>query len=738
MSKDTRGEVMAASAGAAPADAEGEEGRSYVFLRSLSGSKIHTIQGEIMQKLEAIMVGQKGAEVGPDEATIQEDMTILNEYVWHLLTQEVASQGRLKKELAEFLQTNTEEFVSWLDTLLARHDPEASASAEEGALDGAETPPSVRAHSGDKKGRYRSDVSPLSRDESRHGRSSRRSAESSDRYRSRHRASRHYEDCKREDRHRRRHEESREDRHRSRRRRDYDDRSRSPYSRRDKDYHRSPDQYHSSSHPRGRHEDDRESSRVAHARDGDGRAGRLIGLAVKQATGAVRRSGGAERSDALQGHAFPASEDCRGMSRRSRSRSAGRVRAIVLVDERGAVRGRGESAEERRDDAARDGAPQADVAGLNGEAAATGKTKAILRPNPRYAAGGGAGSPALLSDRRPPFLSSPSHPAGAARPGAGFPGSPHDDLSRHPHGSNAGFGEPYQPSYGAFPASGAEMDMEMGVPGAPGEGSYAPFPTPANTEEQLDLNRGGAAFLAVGGSAGPKAVAPGLGGGDPAGAQPFAPGKVRKRCIKWPRCPFGANCMYIHPTAKCTKWPRCAFGDACFYWHPAVMCKFGANCANPFCNYTHEPIDPSLAAAAASAVGASLPTGDQTGAAESPAQGVSAGSHGDKATGAGFLGTRGHDGFYRNKTWTPGNQDASGSSASNESGQDLQSSVEALSHTLPGTPPELRRRREEEANFQGEGKPLLLPPAAAPLAGSLGDGAAGTVGEGDEEGVMEG
>ncbi|KYK70209.1 hypothetical protein TGPRC2_308870 [Toxoplasma gondii TgCatPRC2] len=693
MPTETRKDVVAP----AGAEAEGEEGRSYVFLRALSGSKTQTIQSEIMQRLGAIMVGQKGAENGPEEATIQEDMTILNEYVWHLLTQEAATQGRLKKELAEFLQTNTDDFVSWLDSLLCRYDPEASASGdEEGALDGAETPPSHTHNSSDWKSRYRSEDISLSREEGRHSRrSSRRSAEPSQR--SRHRSRRHEEErYEEEERHRRRHEGS-GDRHRSCRRKEYEDRSRSPYSRRrERDFYsrRSPSEgrYRGTSHSE-RHMEEGRGGSSRPVREGGSR-GRLIGLAMKQAVGCQRRSGGG-----LEGAEGPSPPTTFSEERRSRSRSAGRVRAIVLVDERSRHRAQAEGEtgqhleENKHAEVARN-----DGTGVNGAEGPGARTKAILRPNPRYTAG--PGSPAVLSDV--PFLS--PHPA--ATPGGLL--SPSEGLSRRPTRSSPSFAEPqYPPAFASFPPAGGDLEMEMGGVSA--------------LSNEADLSRG-SAFLAVGGSAGPPLTR------GPAGAPaPFAVGKVRKRCIKWPRCPYGANCMYIHPTAKCTKWPRCAFGDACFYWHPAVMCKFGAHCANPFCNYTHEPVDPTLAAEAASAVGASLPT-EQVGASESPLSGGPAGSHGEKATGESFLGARGHDGFYRNKTWTPGQGDRQDSSSATMGGANLQTSVAALSDTLPGTPPELRRRREE--SFPSE-KPLLLPPALSA------QDAAAAPREG-EEGVMEG
>ncbi|CDR95226.1 hypothetical protein BBBOND_0203840 [Babesia bigemina] len=67
-----------------------------------------------------------------------------------------------------------------------------------------------------------------------------------------------------------------------------------------------------------------------------------------------------------------------------------------------------------------------------------------------------------------------------------------------------------------------------------------------------------------------------------------SPGKVQKICIKFPRCPFGDSCRYIHPAAPlCKNWPKCTFGPNCAFTHPPVPCKFNRNCNNPQCNYQH-------------------------------------------------------------------------------------------------------------------------------------------------------
>lgn len=70
--------------------------------------------------------------------------------------------------------------------------------------------------------------------------------------------------------------------------------------------------------------------------------------------------------------------------------------------------------------------------------------------------------------------------------------------------------------------------------------------------------------------------------------------KQKKRCTKWPDCPFGDQCHHIHPSEMCNNWPHCSFGASCFYIHPQVACKFGLNCHNCSCNYSHpEGWDPT-------------------------------------------------------------------------------------------------------------------------------------------------
>lgn len=63
--------------------------------------------------------------------------------------------------------------------------------------------------------------------------------------------------------------------------------------------------------------------------------------------------------------------------------------------------------------------------------------------------------------------------------------------------------------------------------------------------------------------------------------------KIKTKCAKWPNCPHGEACRYIHPSEVCTSWPRCNYGSGCFYIHPQVDCKFGLNCHNEKCNFVH-------------------------------------------------------------------------------------------------------------------------------------------------------
>lgn len=88
----------------------------------------------------------------------------------------------------------------------------------------------------------------------------------------------------------------------------------------------------------------------------------------------------------------------------------------------------------------------------------------------------------------------------------------------------------------------------------------------------------------------------------------------------------------------------------------------------------------------------------------------------------------------------PDDKDSSENAVNSETAaaEELKSSVEALSNTLPGTPPELRRRREEEAaasallaQADGENE-MQLPPAAQDISTEE------VPAREEQEGVMEG
>ncbi|CAG25043.1 nuclear polyadenylated RNA-binding protein NAB2 [Plasmodium falciparum NF54] len=67
--------------------------------------------------------------------------------------------------------------------------------------------------------------------------------------------------------------------------------------------------------------------------------------------------------------------------------------------------------------------------------------------------------------------------------------------------------------------------------------------------------------------------------------------KIQKKCLYLPNCQFGDKCRYIHPVENCRNWPYCAFGSECIYIHPNVPCKFGIYCTNYYCNYSHDHVD---------------------------------------------------------------------------------------------------------------------------------------------------
>jgi hypothetical protein len=58
------------------------------------------------------------------------------------------------------------------------------------------------------------------------------------------------------------------------------------------------------------------------------------------------------------------------------------------------------------------------------------------------------------------------------------------------------------------------------------------------------------------------------------------------KCAFYPKC-NKQDCPFFHPSEPCKKFPSCPFGDKCRYVHPEIPCKFGAKCTRPNCNYVH-------------------------------------------------------------------------------------------------------------------------------------------------------
>ncbi|XP_038074984.1 zinc finger CCCH domain-containing protein 14-like isoform X2 [Patiria miniata] len=58
-----------------------------------------------------------------------------------------------------------------------------------------------------------------------------------------------------------------------------------------------------------------------------------------------------------------------------------------------------------------------------------------------------------------------------------------------------------------------------------------------------------------------------------------------ERCMFWPACKNGSDCLYVHPTTPCRTFPNCKFGDKCLFIHP--NCKYDSRCSRPNCPYTH-------------------------------------------------------------------------------------------------------------------------------------------------------
>ncbi|GMT10782.1 hypothetical protein PFISCL1PPCAC_2079, partial [Pristionchus fissidentatus] len=91
-------------------------------------------------------------------------------------------------------------------------------------------------------------------------------------------------------------------------------------------------------------------------------------------------------------------------------------------------------------------------------------------------------------------------------------------------------------------------------------------------------------------------------------------GKRQERCRFWPNCREGDDeCAYIHPTVKCKRFPYCPYGSACLFLHGtckndgvctrescpfehtlrrtvrAPPCKYGAACHSINCSFAHPP-----------------------------------------------------------------------------------------------------------------------------------------------------
>ncbi|XP_033635653.1 zinc finger CCCH domain-containing protein 14-like [Asterias rubens] len=75
---------------------------------------------------------------------------------------------------------------------------------------------------------------------------------------------------------------------------------------------------------------------------------------------------------------------------------------------------------------------------------------------------------------------------------------------------------------------------------------------------------------------------------------------TNERCLFWPACRKGSDCIYVHPTTPCRTFPKCKFGDKCLFIHP--NCKYGARCSRTNCPFTHAtrkqasqgPVSPTL------------------------------------------------------------------------------------------------------------------------------------------------
>lgn len=175
----------------------------------------------------------------------------------------------------------------------------------------------------------------------------------------------------------------------------------------------------------------------------------------------------------------------------------------------------------------------------------------LHRPNPRVNSDGVP----QLSDPQQQQLLNPQQPpnihamlVGSTHGGPPIPAAPFhhrypvlDFLSRPP----PPFAEQHAPVVAAAPSSAYPLEEVAEVAAAHGFAL-----TPVGCEQ------------AVGGAA----------------RNPPAQKKIKKRCAKWPDCPFGDNCRFVHPGEMCMNWPHCPFTQSCFYIHPEVPCKFGKIC----------------------------------------------------------------------------------------------------------------------------------------------------------------
>lgn len=165
-------------------------------------------------------------------------------------------------------------------------------------------------------------------------------------------------------------------------------------------------------------------------------------------------------------------------------------------------------------------------------------------------------------------------------------------------GGSRGVGFGGGPNYGGSNFGGSnENNLFLDPQAAAAAGQVFIDPVTGQPLQLVPLAASGAAAAAgASGVAFPGVGLPGVGlpgVGVPGVAVPGVGGlrhqKLKKRCAKYPECPFGDECHFIHPTEMCTNWPHCNFGADCFYIHPEVACKYGLNCPTVTCCYTHPP-----------------------------------------------------------------------------------------------------------------------------------------------------